>query len=233
MAYLVTLATLSERVLQRANLEGASAFIKPYELTDLINGSIAEWCDEVRGTTWNGTYTRSDYTFDTERDTQAYDLPFDFLSLISVDVFIAPNSPVITAQPYQEEQRNAFRNLPLMYAWGFARPIYYQVQGTNISFIPVPQGAYQVTVNYVPVAPQLEDPADTIDCINGWEEFIVLDAAIKCLTKAGELETIPVLERALEKQRQRIRAMAPRRDQQGAERVHVVQNTNDGWGWDY
>ena len=42
MAYPVTLGTLSERALQRANMEGSSAFIKPYELVDLINGSIAD-----------------------------------------------------------------------------------------------------------------------------------------------------------------------------------------------
>jgi hypothetical protein len=228
VAYTVTLATLCERVLQRGNLEGASAFIKPFELVDLVNGSIAEWVDEVRGTTWNGTYSRSSQRIATTNGTQRYALAGDFLSLLSVDISIAGGAPVISARAYQEEQRNAFRST-ILGAWGLSNPIYYQVQGTDISFIPVPQGAYAVTINYVPTSPVLADPSDTIDSINGWEEFIVLDAAIKCLIKAGEAETVPILSQRLEQQRQRIRAMAPRRDHQFAERVHVVENSSSGW----
>lgn len=232
MAYSVDLKTLQAKVLQRANLEGATDFITPAELTDYINGSIAEYCDEVRGTTWNGTYSRSSYSFTTVNGQQLYPLPLDFLSLISVDVYITPGSPVVTAVAYQEEQRNLFKNNPVMFGWGFAHPVYYQVQGPNISFIPLPLGVYQVQVNYVPTAPILSDPDDFIDAVNGWDEFIVLSAAIKCLTKAGENETIPNLKDERERQRERIRAMAPRRDQQTAEQVHVIANRGfSDWEW--
>jgi hypothetical protein len=232
LSYPVKLSALSARTLQTSNLEGAGAFITPDELTNYINGSIAEWVDEVRGTTWNGTYSRSSYTFSTTSNRQLYALPPDFLSLLSVDVHITQGSPVISAVAYQEEQRNIFRNYPAASAWGLLRPVFYQLQDGNISFIPVPQGAYQVTLNYVPTAPVLSDPDDHIDSINGWDEFIVLDAAIKCLIKAGELATIQELKDSRERQRERIRAMAPRRDQHTAERVHVVENQDfDEWGW--
>lgn len=236
MAYTVSLATLSRRALQRVNLEGvrATQFIKEPELTELVNGSIAKWVDEVRGTTWNGTYNRSTQSISTADGISAYPLEDDFLSLISVDITIAGGSPVISARPFQEEERNVFRNYPVMSGWGFGSPIFYQLQGTDIAFIPVPQGVYSVTVNYVPTAPVLVDQDDTIDSVNGWEEFIVLDVAIKCLLKAGELETIPALEQRFADERGRIRMMAPRRDQQGAERVHVIQNAGyfgDGWDW--
>jgi hypothetical protein len=232
LGYPVKLSELSARVLQAANLEGAGDFIPPEELTSNINGSIAEWVDEVRGTTWNGTYSRASYSFNTTNGRQTYQLPADFLSLLSVDVFITGGSPVISATAYQEEQRNAFRNYPVMFGWGSSRPVHYQLQGGSISFIPVPQGAYRVTLNYVPTAPQLSDPDDFIDSINGWEEFIVLDAAIKCLGKSGQNEDIPRLEGRLERQRERIRAMAPRRDQYAAEVVHAVVNRGlDDWDW--
>lgn len=231
MAYLVSLATLSERTLQRSNLEGNSAFIKPYELTDLINGSIAEWVDEVRSTTWNGTYSRQPYRLTTVSGRQTYPLPQDFLTLLSVDIAISGGT-VVGARPYQEEERNAFRNFPITGGWSSTAPVFYQIQGTDLSFIPLPTAAYSVTVNYVPTAPVLADPDDTIDSINGWEEFIVLDAAIKCLIKAGEAETIPILSQRLEQQRHRIRSLAPRRDQMSAERVHVIQNAGRD-EWDY
>lgn len=218
-------------MLQRANLEGATGFITTAELTDYINGSIAEWSDEVRGTTWGGTYSRSSYTFTTTNGTASYPLPADFLSLLSVDVN-AGGSAVISAKPFQEEQRNVFRNFPVFFGWDFSTPVYYQRQGTNIVFLPTPLGSYSVTLNYVPTAPVLTDPDDSIDCINGWEEFIILDSAIKCLTKAGEIETIPTLERARERQRERIRAMASRGDQSAAEHVHVVANAGfPDWDW--
>jgi hypothetical protein len=232
VAYPVNLQTLQARVLQRANLEGAGQFIPPQELTDYINASIAEFVDEVRGTTWGGTYTRSSYSFNTANNTQVYALPQDFLSMLSVDVFITQGSPVISALAYQEEQRNIFRNYPVLFGWGYAHPVYYQIQGPNISFIPTPLGAYQVTLNYIPTAPVLTDPDDSIDSVNGWEEMIVCDAAIKCLTKAGELESIPEIKAEREHQRERIRAMAARRDQSASEHVHVIANRGfSDWDW--
>lgn len=233
MAYPVKLSALCIRTLQTANLEGAGDFITPTELIDYVNGSIAEWVDEVRGTTWNGTYSRSKHTLTTTGSQQTYPLPPDFLTLLSVDVFVAgANAPVISATAYQEEERNAFTNFPVMFGWGASNPIFYQIQDGDISFIPVPQGAYSVRLNYVPAAPVLSDPDDSIDSINGWEEFIILDAAIKCLTKAGELDMIQELKDRRERQRQRIKALAPRRDQQTAERVHAVVNRGfDDWDW--
>ncbi len=232
MSYLVSLATLSERALQRSNLEGRRRFISQSELTGLVNGSVAKWVDEVRATTWNGSYKRSSDPITTANGVQTYDLADDFLTLISVDVSIAGGAPVITARPYQEEERNAFRSLPMSYGWGADQPIFYQLQETSISFMPVPQGAYAVNVNYIPTAPVLALPDDEIDSINGWEEFIVLDVAIKCLMKSGGNDQIPILAQRLAEEGQRIRAMAPRRDQQAAERVHVVENAGHD-GWDY
>ena len=230
MAYDDTHTTLLTRTLQMACREGAREFMSPAEHTALVNESLAEWVDEVRGTTWNGSYSRSKYSFQTVTNQQLYDLPADFLSLISVDVFIAGGSPVISALCFQEENRNVFRNFPICYGWGFSRPVYYQLQGPQIAFIPLPQGSYTVTLNYTPTAPVLSDPDDAIDSVNGWESFIILDVAIKLLLKAGEHDSIPALEARLSTQRERLRAMAPRRDQYAAETVHCIQNAQEDWG---
>lgn len=231
MAYQVTLTELMERARQRANLEGALAFITPPELVGLVNLGVAAFVDEVRGTTWNGTYTRAPHIITTSLNRQTYPLPGDFVALLSVDVSVSAGT-VTTARPYQEEERNAYRNFPVLGGWSTSSPIFYQVQGTDISFIPIPQGAYSVTVNYVPTAPVLADPDDSIDSINGWEEFIVLHVAIRMLIKDGQLDVVPVLKALLDDERARIRSLAPRRDMQGAERVHVVQNAGFD-DWDY
>ena len=245
MAYPVSLQTLIQRVRQRATLEGAQAFVTDIEITDHVNQSLAVWYDEVRGTTWNGSHFRSAFIFQTKPSNlsipnpitnpppgSVYALPADFVSVISVDVYISAQL-IISARAFQEEQRNMFRWYPV--GWLFGEPIFYQIQCftsggvPQIVFIPAPQAAFQVQVNYVPTAPQLMQLNQTFDSINGWEEFIVLDAAIKCLIKDGQLDIIPLLQSRMEMERERIRAMAPRRDMQSAEVVHEIANYDTDW----
>ena len=229
MSYLISVGTIATRARQRANLEGATAFLPDAELYDLINISYAEWYDLVRLTTWGGQYYRSAYSFSTVATTSAYALPADFLNLISVDIAITPNAQqVLTAKPYQEEERNMYRAYP--FGWISDRPVYYQLQGPNINFIPIPQAAFQITLNYCPAAKQLAGDSDSIDSINGWEEWIVLDVAIKMLTKDGQLDIMPALTQQREAQRARIQSAAYRRDRGQAERVHDRTGDFDYWG---
>jgi hypothetical protein len=225
--------------LQRANLEGSDEFITPPELIGEINTSLAEWHDLVTATTWNGTQVRRRYNFTTTASTSPvpyvspppgsfYPLPQAFLRLLSVDIAIS-NNLVITAQAFQEENRNIFKYYPVG-AWIWNQPIYYQLQDNNIVFIPGPIGQFQVQVNFVPTAPQLARPLDTFDSINSWEEFIVLDVAIKLLIKDGQTDMIQVLEGLREAQRARIKSLAPKRDQQTAEMIHETFDMSP-WQW--
>lgn len=244
MAYRVKLADLVTRALQRTNAEGATQFLTWPELVDMANVAISAWYDEVRGTTWNGGYYRAPFLITTSpisgNQTQnppsnaVYSLPSDFLSATSVDAFISP-SLVITCKAFQEEQRNMYRFWLGAVGWFLGTTVYYQIQGAGsdgtpyIVFMPPPQAQFQVQVNYVPVAPKLGDASDSIDCIDGWEEFIVCHMAIRILAKMRRQAEIPLFERLLEQERQRIRKMAPRRDMQTAERVHEMNADDDGW----
>jgi len=229
MASPVSLTTLQTRVLQRANLEGATAFISTSELTDCINASIAEWYDLVRLSEWGGQYYRSSVTFNTTGNQSFYSFATigapDFLSLLSIDVAIASNM-VLNARPYQEETRNMFRQYPVG-GWFYTRPIFYQLQNEGINFIPTPQSSFAITINYVPVAPTLVNGTDTLNSVNWWDEWIVLDAAIKLLVKDGQLDIVPLLMGMRESQASRIRLAAPSRDQMQAEVVHDVYAGND------
>lgn len=60
----------------------------------------------------------------------------------------------------------------------------YRVVGSTIEFDPVPdEGDYEV--RYVPVPGLLEDEADEMDGVLGWEEYVVLYVAVKLLQKEG------------------------------------------------
>ncbi len=232
MAYPVSLAQLVQACRQRSNLEGAQAFIPDVEITALLNQSIAKWYDEVRGTTWGGQYYRSQYPFLTSPGTNNptpfvnpppgsyYPLPPDFLALTSLDVAISPSTFIITCKPMPEEMRNAFRVWPV--GWLFNTTVYYQIWGQNLVFFPIPDASYQCQLNYVPTAPQLTQPQSTIDCINSWEEYIILDTAIKMLIKDGQTDMVQVLSGRLLEEQARIRAMAYRRDM-NPEVAHEVE----------
>lgn len=226
MAYQVTLGTIMTRVRQRANVQNVTQAIGDDELTDMINQSLAEWYDKVRLSTFGGQYYRSTYSFQTVGAQASYALPADFCNMISVDVFLSPNtttnsSLVRSAKAFQEEQRNMFKFWPVG-GWLLTTPIFYMLQGPNITFIPTPQSQFAIALNYVPVAPRLVATTDQFDSINGWDEWIVIDVAIKCLQKGNKTERINQLTPHLLRQEQRILAAAPQRDMYGTERVHDV-----------
>jgi hypothetical protein len=243
MAYPVLLEELILKCRQRSNLEvsslSTSDAFSDDEITNEINTSLAEWYDLVRSTSWGGNYYRKRYNFTTTATTNStppvspppgsyYQLPNDFLSLISVDIAIS-NNLVISGRPYQEEQRNVFKFYPIG-SWTWNQPIYYFLAQGQIFFIPGPIGQFQVQVNYCPIAPKLSRPGDSFDSVNSWEEFIVLDVGIKMLIKDGDTSTIPLLAERLEAQRARIKSLVPKRDMQASEMIHETMDS-DSWEW--
>ena len=65
-----------------------------------------------------------------------------------------------------------------------SRSYAFRIHGTVCEFYPTPSsGTYRMY--YAPAYTTLSIDSDTVDGVNGWEEFIVLDSAIKCLIKEG------------------------------------------------
>ena len=229
MSYTVTLSTLIARVRQRSNLEGAAAFVTDPEIIDHINQGICEWHDLVRLTTWGGQFYRSQAVVVTTAGQSSYSLPATFASMLSVDCALTGGNLVGNVYPYPEEDRNRFRSFPGAGSLLPGQPMYYQIQAGNIAFIPVPLGGYTVTLNFVPTAQILVSGTDVLDTFNGWEEFIVLDAAIKCLVKDGQTDIIPLLAGMKASQTARIQKAANSRDMGAAECVHDVVGHHSPW----
>lgn len=239
--YQVAVQTVMDRARRRANLQGDGAldFISETELLDEFNASYAEWWDMIRLTTWAGQYIRkASNPITTVADQSLYSLPDDFLALISIDCYITVGGPqgiqVIAAEPYQEEERNAFKWYPTMFQ---ARgPVYYQLQGgtddgtlaSKVNFIPAPIAAVSIIINYVPVATKFTDAATTFDSFNEWDMWMVYDLALKLLIGDGQTDIIPALAQERERQRARILSAAPARDTSRGERVHDVESSGGG-----
>jgi len=248
----VTLGTLITRVRQRYGGEGALLQITDWEITDHLNVSLAtELYDLVRQAVGD-QYFRKAYPITTIQNVAAYDLPADFLSLISVDIWLAPPGTPgattlrINARRYMEYERNYYQQILL--GWSAGATALYSLTGTQITFQPTPITALSVSLNYVPVFPQLgagqstantiptgqaqpNNYGDILDDINGWSEVAVLDAAAKCCLKLARLDMVETFMGMKGDLKKRIAGMLALRHAGEAERPQMPQLVGYGDGW--
>lgn len=86
----------------------------------------------------------------------------------------------------------------------------YRVVGSNIRFIPTPGWSGTVKHCYIPVLSDLSSDTDTIDCVNGWEEYIVADVCAKCRSREeGDNREFVARRREIE---QHIKSLGSRRN---------------------
>ena len=222
---LITLEELMTESRQRADKEG-SGFIQNTELIGYINKSATKLYDLLVGAYGNDYYAET-VALPTIFNQQYYDLPINFYKLIGIDYMIGPQE-ALTLKPYQFNERNRFRIGTFWNAiTGVAGPRYH-ITKNQISFLPIPDAAYNLELHFVPTCPLMVNPTDTFDGVNGWEEYIVLDAARKMLAKE-ETDT-SVLEKEIMAIIGRINQMAENRDAGQSFRVTDVRNVDGYFG---
>lgn len=180
MARTRTLLELRGEVRARADIEG-DPHVTDTEIDRFINQSAAALHEQVV------LASEDDYTealpFSTAAATESYSLGTKFYKLISVEVTINGVTRQIPRWTFEERAR--YQNVA---TWGLAsQPIAYRLVGADkIFFSPTPDGIYAVTCWIVKAFADLTVDASTYDGRDGWEEWVVLDAAIKCKTKSEE-----------------------------------------------
>src|SRR5882762_1964096 len=243
MARLVTLSTLQTRVKQRANVEVASnsALYTTAELTDNINEGLAKLYDLIIAQQ-DQPYYLTQAAFNTINAIDTYLIGSgqlinvsDFYKGKGLDVSFGQQI-VISARPFMWSERNRFKWYP---GWIYSQPVFYEFIGKSsgsvansgndsIKLIPMPNGQFNCTLWYYPTLDMLVNPGDTFDGINGFEEFAVLDAAIKLLTKQERFDHANLLMARQQQEQARIEAMLVTHDAENPMRVQDV-TLNDGW----
>ena len=230
----VTLGSIITSVTRRANIEqfvlAAGSLITLPEVREYINEAAQELYDlltEARGQ----EYYRKSFTFATAANQGEYSLPLDFFQELSVDLYVAPNL-VLTAKPYEESERNAFRYWS---GWIYPMPMYYRILGSpqstgatllpsRINFIPQPAAINTVTINYYPrfrtFATDGTEDNYSLDGVNGWEALIVWRVVAVCLEKMEQNSDFALAQAA--KIEERIRNLASDREAGNAPRIHDV-----------
>lgn len=171
----VTLATLRTRARERADMVN-STFVTDDELAryltasaQVVHGLLAQKFEE-------------DYTVSTASvnvaTTGIGTLPTDLLKLLGVEYTL--NGKVIPMKRFNRRERNFFRNSQGDLYSGNLR---YRQQGTSLLVYPPPSATLAVTVLYIPEMALTGGLIVSTSFPNGWEEWCVLDAAERMLTK--------------------------------------------------
>lgn len=153
MARVVTLADLVTRLDQRADIENDQHFGTAEKVT-LINEGLTDLYDELVAAAPPDYYLK-DHSFSTTGDEAGYTLPDDFYKLRRVQARLDGTTQRRSLLPMQPDERVAL----------------------------TPSVGASIVVEYIPVCPTLVEDSDAFDGVNGWEEAVVLWAAVKAFQK--------------------------------------------------
>ncbi len=201
-----------------------SDFIEDAELNGYINSSIAELHD-LLVSSYGSDYFLSNYTFATVPGQSDYALPSTFYKLMGVDLKINNNDYVALRQ-FNFNARNKRKDSSVSIS---GQPnVEYRLLGSNLKLTPAPDGANTIQIWYVPKATELVSDSDTLDDLNQFSEFVIVDAAIKMLQKEESDVSILMAQKADIKHR--IEIMAQNRDVGQSEHVtDIYDDNNDYW----
>jgi hypothetical protein len=229
MSTSMTLLQVRTAARQRADMEN-SQFVGDPELTSYINQSYFELYDLLVQKYGSNYFISAPYLIATDGLNAFYPLPVDFYKLAGLSVRLsgAINQFVpLLRGSFAEMQtlQGLMSGLPL-----FSYDMKYSLQANNLWLAPMPGAGQIVQIFYVPRLTQLSADTDTLDGISGWTEFVICDAAIKCMQKEESPCEILLQQRAA--LIKRIEDAAANRD---ASSPSVVSDANtsyrSGWGF--
>lgn len=212
-----TLESLREQVRQRADMVN-SEFVSDSELNQYISDSYAELYDLL--VLKFEDYYLTESTFTVASGAESYTLPTDFYKLRGVDKDLG-SGDYVELRPFNFIDRNKD---PVYEAYNGVCSVRYRILGSTLRFTPADQAPGDYRLWYVPRFTALTTDASTVDGVNGWEVYIVTDAAIKCLQK--EESDVSVLMALKADLRARIEAAGAERDAGYPDRIVDVYNRN-------
>lgn len=221
----VTLQELMASVRSLAD-QPVGGIITDAELVRFINQGAGKLYRQL-WTKWQNDFV-STATLTAVADVAA--LPSDFLALLRAECNVGGSWLTMHAFGWEDAGVSA----PNSAHWT-CEPQRYMRQGSNLVLRPSPALYPSVRIYYVPntwaksaagaAKAQLVDATDTIEGVIGFEELVVIEAAIKCAQK--ENDSITDLVRERDRLYELIESEADNRDVGGAKAVQ------DSRGWEY
>jgi len=117
--------------------------------------------------------------------------PKAFYKLNGCDLGLANgNNAWLTIKPFEFIDRNKYIWPQITSTYLGVFNLRFDIVGDNLMFIPLPAGNQQVRLWFTPRMTQLAALVDVVDGISGWTEYIIEDAAAKCLRKEESWEAM-------------------------------------------
>ncbi len=246
----MTLAQLRTNVLQRADMfnDGMSStqFVTTSEVNSYINQSYFELYDILVQKYGDDYFNAPPALFVTNGKDQFYPLPdgnIKFLNpqlqqektpappmykFLGLDLNLANQQldSLVTIRRFKFSDRNRYA-VPNFQSFYGVTNLRYRLYGNQLWLTPIPSQGQTLQIRYVPRMAQLTNDGDTVDGISGWTEYIIIDAAIKCLQK--EESDVSVLMAQKQAMLARIEAAAENRDAGEQECVGDTQWSDLWW----
>lgn len=193
---------------QRADME-ASEFVGDAEAVDMLAASWHELYDlliEAYGENYFEirqllTFTAGSPGLDlTSLDTGTE--PKQFYKLVRVG-FVSGEADIALERMDNRSDRSTTRA-----SWDAWDPPRYSVEGMLVRWHPVPSSTVQVNLSWIPLPDVLADGDTLPQQAQPWEEFLIVDWAIKAMQK--EESDVSMLMLRKDQITERIRKMAPR-----------------------
>jgi hypothetical protein len=223
MARTRTITNLVADVRFRADNQAAT----DAEITELINQSITGLYDLLTNA-FGDEYFEIETSLSTVAGNDSISLAgvTDFYKITGVWWLISGGQ---YARISQYQPANSQTIIPSS-GWNYDANIYYRLRANALRFVPTPLGVHTVKLKYVPWAVRLNAPpaADTFDGYNGWEEYPVVDAAIKLLEREGNTDDAQLLMARKQELLRRIQEMADR-DLSEPSRIQDTRSARAYW----
>ena len=196
------------------------------DITELINQSIADLYDQLTKAFGDEYFEVENNSLSTTPNTSTVPLPADFYKLTGVWWLISGSqyARIRKYTPAESEQI-----IPSA-GWNYDGNVWYRLRVGNIRFVPTPLAAHTLRLKYIPAAVRLVNPGDTFDGYNGFEEWVVLDAAFKLLQREGNTDDAQLIMAAKQRMEQRIADMADRDDGEPS-RIQDTVSIQSNWRW--
>jgi hypothetical protein len=212
----VTLLSVRNQAKYRADMV-SSSFVADAEWNSYIANSYKELYDLLISAYGNDYSVATPATFQTDGTNDKYALPDGtlysaapaFYKLLGVDLQVQGGQIWQTLKPFNFAERNRYAPYGVQSLYRNTA-IRYRLTGSNIWFTPLPQSGLTIQLWYIPEPTTLSADTDTFDGVSGWEEYVIIDAAIKALQK--EESDVSVLMAQKQAMISRIQAMAENRD---------------------
>jgi hypothetical protein len=202
----------------------SSSFITRAELEGYVNNSGGELWD-ILMTRYEDYTTTPEWTqFSLSGSNYQYTLPADCVKIRGVEYYDVGDWS--TLKRYTLEDRDRWRDTQWRWGSGDRR---YTILGSRLSFVPEDEASGQYRFRYIQAWTTLTGSSQTVSLPNGWEEYLVVDAAIKC--KQKEESDTAALEMRKAGLLRRIEAASSNRDAGEQEFLTDPNDLRLGGGW--